>query len=125
MTRKMTLPKPDQEPPVVLSTTQLRKLCDQAETLKFSNGPNEQFWDQVDPSGVHVVSVWFVHRPNLAMWRGVDHPWNINHGGGKNIRAILLCKMRGKSKPAHLLCDFDFDAFMALVENARKLTKAG
>jgi hypothetical protein len=113
------------KPPVVLSTTQLRKLCDQALALKFSNGPNERFWREVDPSGVHVVGPWFVHRPRLAFWNGVDHPWDFTHGGGKNIRALVLCKMRGEPKPTELLCDFDYEAFMALVQDARQQALAG
>jgi hypothetical protein len=105
---------------VILSTAQLRTLCDQAQALKFSNGPNERFWKDVDPRGVHVVALWFVHQPNLALWEGVDHPWDFQHGGGKNVRALVLCKMRGRLKPTDLLCDFDYDAFMALAAGARK-----
>jgi hypothetical protein len=61
---------------------------------------------------------------NLAMWRGVDHPWDFQHGGGKNIRALVLCKMGRKSKPTQLLCDFDHAAFMALVADAHKKAPA-
>lgn len=68
----------------------------------------------MDPNGVHVVGIWFVHRPRLYLWEGVDHPWNFALGGGKNIRALVLCKMRGKMKPQELLCDFDYEAFMKM-----------
>jgi hypothetical protein len=109
---------------VILATAQLRKLCDQARALKFSNAPNERFWKKVDPKGAHVVGYWFVHQPNLAFWEGVEHPWDFQHGGGKNIRAVVLCKMLGKAKPTELLCDFDYQAFMALVEDARRKESA-
>ena len=89
-------------PTVALTTVQLRELCDQAEALNFANGPNARFWETVDPNGIHVVTIWFVHRPNLPMWKGVDHNFDFTHGGGKNIRALLLCKMRGKKKPSRL-----------------------
>ena len=60
---------------IVLTTPQLRKLCDQAEALRFSNGPNARFWKEVDPKGFHVVALWFVHQPIFAFWEGVDqHP---------------------------------------------------
>ncbi len=101
-------------PAIVLTTPQLRTLCDQAEALRFSNGPNDKFWKQVDPNGFHVVELWFVHQPCLAFWEGVQHEWNFSHGGGKNIRALVLCKMLGRIKPCVLKCDFDHDAFMAL-----------
>ena len=99
---------------IVLTTPQLRKLCDQAEALRFSNGPHARFWKEVDPTGVHIVGLWFVHQPNLALWEGVDHPWDFAHGGGKNIRALVLCKMRGRRKPCELKCDFDYEVFMKL-----------
>jgi hypothetical protein len=99
---------------IVLTTPQLRQLCDQAEALRFSHGPNARFWQGVDPDGLHVVGFWFTHQPDLALWEGVDHPWDFMHGGGKNIRALVLCKMRGRMEPVELLCDFDHDAFMAL-----------
>jgi hypothetical protein len=53
----------------------------------------------VDPNGVHVVETWFVHQPDLAFWKGANHPWDFSHGGGKNIRALLRCKMHGSMKP--------------------------
>ena len=112
MIRSVTLPKLSREPAVVLSTAQLRKLSAQAEALKFANGPDQHFWQRVDPSGVHLVSHCFLHRPNVALWKGVDHPWDFNHGGGKSIRALVLCKMKGASKPTELLCDFDPDRFL-------------
>lgn len=105
---------------VALTTAQLRVLCDQAEVLRFSNGPNATFWNQVDPNGFHHVEFCFVHRPNLALWNGVDHPWDFAHGGGKNIRAFLLCQMRGKTKRQELLCDFDYEAFVAMPGIRRK-----
>lgn len=129
MTRRLPFP-PGQgieintEPHVILSTAQLKKLCDQAERLHFDRGPNAKFWEDVDPCGHHVTDFWFVHRPVLAMWKGVKHPWNFEHGGGKNIRASILCKMRGKKEPAYLICDFDHDAFMALVRKARRQATA-
>ncbi len=107
-------PKKKTRPTLCLTTAQLRTLCDQAEALHFSNGPNAKFWQDVDHKGINVVAFWFVHRPNLAFWKGIDHPWDFSHGGGKNIRAHILCKMRNKWKPQDLLCDFDYDAFMAL-----------
>jgi hypothetical protein len=105
---------------IVLTTPQLRTLCDQAEKLKFSNGLNEYFWQTVDPTGSHVVGIWFVHQPCLAFWEGVDHPWNFAHGGGKNIRAMVQCKMLGKVKPCYLKCDFDHEAFMKLPRRSIK-----
>jgi hypothetical protein len=112
-------------PIVTLTTPQLRKLCDQAEALRFSNGPKSKFWEDVDPDGEHVVGLWFPHRPCLQFWEGVDHPWDFTHGGGKNIRALVLCKMRGSIKPCELLCDFDYEAFMALAEDTRQQALAG
>jgi hypothetical protein len=112
-------------PNITLTTSELRKLCDQALALRFFTGPDDSFWTEVDSEGTHVVRSWFVHRPNLALWEGVDHPYNFEHGGGKNIRALVECKMRGEPKPIPLLCDFDFDAFMALVEDACKKALAG
>ena len=105
---------------IVLTTPQLRNLCDQAQALRFSNGPNARFWKEVDPHGVHVVGVWFVHQPRLYLWEGVDHPWDFSHGGGKNIRAEVMCKMLGRTEPCYLKCDFDYDAFMKHVVRARK-----
>ncbi len=105
---------------VAMTTPQLRTLCDQGEALHFSNGPNAEFWKLVDPNGTHVVGIWFVHEPRLYLWEGVDHPWDFTHGGGKNIRALVQCEMRGKKKPTGLLCDFDHDAFMALPRIVRK-----
>jgi hypothetical protein len=99
---------------IVLTTPQLRRLCDQAEALRFSNGPNAGFWKEVDPKGFHVVALWFVHQPIFAFWEGVDHPWDFTHGGGKHIRAMVLCKMRGRMRPCELKCDFDYEAFMKL-----------
>ena len=106
---------------IVLTTPQLRTLCDQAEDLRFSNGPNSKFWKEVDPNGIHVVGFWFVHQPRLYLWEGVDHPWDFTHGGGQNIRALVLCKMRGRLKPSELLCDFDHEAFMKLPRHGGKL----
>lgn len=106
---------------IVLTTPQLRTLCDQAEKLKFSNGPNEYFWQNVDPNGFHVVEIWFVHQPNLAFWEGITHEWVFTHGGGKNIRALVLCKMRGRKKPCVLKCDFDCEAFMRLPRTSIKV----
>ena len=110
-------------PAIVLTTPQLRRLTDQAEALRFSNGPNDKFWELVDPNGVHVVEIWFVHRPNLAFWKGIQHEWNFAHGGGNNIRAFLLCKMLGTTKPTPLLCDFDHDSFLEHVKLARKVRR--
>ena len=112
-------------PIVTLTTIQLRKLCDQAEALAFSNGPNDTFWKEVDPDGLHVVEIWFVHQPNLAFWEGVQHEWDFTHGGGKNIRALVLCKMRGRKKPCVLKCDFDYEAFMKLPRIVRTIKKRG
>ena len=109
---------------VTLTTVQLRMLCDQAEALHFSNGPNARFWKLVDPNGIHVVSIWFVHQPRFYLWEGVDHPWDFTHGGGKNIRAEVMCKMLGTTTPCHLLCDFDYDAFMTHLKHARKVRRS-
>jgi hypothetical protein len=100
--------------PVALSTAQLKALCDQAEALGFATGPNLRFWKDVDPSGFHVAGQWFRHRPCLAMWKGVKHSFNFDHNGGVNIRALVLCKMKGKIEPHLLLCDFDEKQFVAL-----------
>lgn len=108
-------------PNITLTTVQLRKLCDQSEELRFSNGPNDEFWQKVDPNGVHVVEIWFVHRPRLYLWKNVDHPWNFAHGGGKNIRAFLNCKMLGSMEPQDLLCDFDYTSFLKIVRRSRKV----
>jgi hypothetical protein len=43
--------------PIILTTGKLRNLCDQAESLNFSNGPNGKFWEDVDPKGIHVVEL--------------------------------------------------------------------
>ena len=115
-------PRKAKHPVVVLATGQLRKLCDQAEALRFSHGPDATFWNQVDPNGFHHVAFWFVHQPNLALWKGVDHPWDFTHGGGRNIRALVLCQMRGKTKQQELLCDFDYEAFLAIPGIRRKAT---
>lgn len=106
--------------PVVLNTAQLRQLCDQAEALRFCHGPNAKFWEDVDPDGFHVTAQAFVHQPILDLWEGVDHPWDFSHGGGKNIRTLVLCKMRGRMEPLELLCEFDYEAYMALVRKTRK-----
>lgn len=107
-------------PAIVLTTPQLRRLCDQAEAIRFSNGPNARFWTEVDPNGFHVVGFWFVHQPCLAFWEGVDHRWDFTHGGGRNIRAEVMCKMRGRLEPVYLKCDFDHEAFMKQVNHARR-----
>ena len=73
----------------------------------------------MDPNGIHVVTICLVHRPCLYLWEGVQHPWNFAHGGGKNIRAEVMCKMLGTMTPCYLICDFDYDAYMTLVKNAR------
>ena len=78
-----------------------------------------QFWQQVDPNGFHVVEIWFLHQPNLAFWEGIEHEWDFTHGGGKNIRALVLCKMKGKLEPCLLKCDFDYEAFTKLTKLPR------
>lgn len=108
-------------PNLTLTTVQLRTLCDQADNLRFSNGPDSKFWEEVDPIGVHVVEIWFVHQPDLAFWNGRQHPWNFAHGGGKNIRALLVCKMHGSMTPQDLLCDFDYASFLKIVRRGRKV----
>lgn len=105
---------------VALTTVQMRMLCDQAEALRFSHGPNATFWNQVDPNGQHILGSYFVHRPNLAFWKGVKNTWDFAHGGGKNIRAVVLCQMRDKTKRQYLLCDFDYEAFVAIPGIRRK-----
>lgn len=117
--------KTSKHPTVALTTPHLRTLCDQAEALRFSNGPNEKFWKEVDPNGHHVVELWFVHQPVLAFWEGVQHEWDFSHGGGRNIRALVLCKMRGRMKPCVLKCDFDHDAFMKLVKPTQRYVSIG
>jgi hypothetical protein len=97
-----------------MDTSTLKRLCDRAEALKFANGPNDRFWQNVDPNGVHVCAYSFYHSPNLAFWQGIDHGFNFAHNGGVNIRAIVLCKMKGTMKPTRLLCDFDEQEFKAL-----------
>jgi len=115
----MTSPS-NHSPTTALTTVQLRNLCDQAESLNFSNGPNDEFWQKVEATGIHVVGIWFVHRPRLYLWKGVQHPWKFAHGGGKNIRAEVMCKMLGTKTPCYQVCDFDYENFMAIVKNARK-----
>ncbi len=111
----MKINYPTETRPIVLTTAQLRRLTDHAEALKFSHGPNKRFWKSVDPRGRHVVAFWFEHRPVLRLWEGIDHGWNFDHNGGVNVRALLLCKMKGGMKPTELLCDFDWNDFHALL----------
>lgn len=105
---------------IVLTTAQLRKLCDHAEELKFSHGPNAKFWKRVDPQGKHLVIFWMPHQPVLALWNGIDHGWNFAHNNGLNVRARLICKMKGTMEPQDLLCDFDWHDFMAIKEQQKK-----
>lgn len=101
--------------PVTLTTTQLKVLCDRAEALRFSTGPNERFWEDVDPNGRHVAGQWFRHWRCLEMWKGMTHPFNFDHNGGVNIRALVFCKMTGRVEPTLILCDFDEPQFITLV----------
>ena len=114
MQRKMANAKP-----VALTTAQLKALCDRAEALGFANGPDERFWQDVDPNGRHVAGDWFRHRPYLEFWQGVEHSFNFDHNGGVNIRAVVLCKLRGRVMPVTLRCDFDEPQFMGLVSKAK------
>jgi hypothetical protein len=106
---------------IALTTAQLRSLCDEAEALKFANGPNRAFWEDVDPKGPHVVDLWMEHQPFLAQWDGIDHGFNFGHNGGLNIRAMVVAKMRrakkGRGRTVYLKCDFDCDSFMALARD--------
>lgn len=103
----------------VLDTPTLRRLCANAEKLKFQNGPNKQFWREVDPDGEHVVWFWMRHSPNLAFWgkavNDPDFPWNFSHNGGVNIRAMVSCQMKN-GKRVELRCDFDQPDWDALVK---------
>jgi hypothetical protein len=101
----------------VLDTPTLKKLCDNAERLKFHNGPNRKFWEEVDPKGEHVITFAMRHSPNLAMWGDwrskPDFPWNFDHNGGVNVRAVVSCRMKD-GRRVDLLCDFDQPEFEAL-----------
>jgi hypothetical protein len=97
-----------------IDTPTLKRLCDHAQELKFANGPNDRFWQSVDPKGIHVCTESYYHSPNFAFWQGIDHGFNFAHNNGVNIRAVMLCKMKGSRKPVHLLCDFDEQDFKAL-----------
>lgn len=104
---------------ITLTTAQLRRLCEEAESLQFANGPNERFWKAVDPDGRHVVDLWMEHRPFLASWEGIDHGFNFEHNGGLNIRAMVVARMKrnrsGQDRTVYLKCDFDHDSFMAII----------
>jgi hypothetical protein len=96
---------------VVLPTAQLRKLCDHAEALGLPEGPNAKFWNEVDEEGRHVVSF---NYPRTGI---------VTFASGKEaVRAMILCKMRGRLRPQGLLCDFDQDDFSTLVRNGRWAT---
>lgn len=103
---------------IVLNTSELKAMCSLAERRKFSHGPNDRFWHEVDPAGQHFVGMWFVHKPCFALWRGVPHPWDFTVGGGRNIRATVLCKMKNRREPVFLLCDFDLEDWTARLKRA-------
>jgi hypothetical protein len=103
----------------VLTTPQLRTLCERAKELKFSHGPSERFWREVDPAGHHLVTAWARHKPSRDFWQGVRHGWNFAHNNGKNIRATLLCQMKGRPTPSALICDFDLYDFRTLLRNQK------
>ncbi len=105
----------DKQRMVALGTSQLRKLCDQAAECGFDHVPSDQFWLNVDQSGLHVVFAAFIHTPDLDFWAHAKHNYNFSHGDGKNIRALVLCKMLDTMIPQHMLCDFDYDTYMQLV----------
>lgn len=91
---------------VAFPTVTLRKLCDQAEALGLAEGPNAKFWEDVDEDGTHVASFDF---PGTGV---------VDHGGGQqSARAMVACKMRGRTEPQGLLCDFDYLVFTMLVRN--------
>ena len=100
---------------VRLTTEQLKELCQQAERLHFSHGPNAQFWEDCHPEGPHVVWVWMVHRPNYRLWSDEyvqAMGWDFSYNGGVNIRAMLDARMKDGSTIV-LKCDFDQNAFSA------------
>lgn len=99
-----------------MDTPTLRQMCDHALRLKFSNGPNGRFWADVDPDGVHVSAHSWYHRPCVEFWESIAHEFDFSHNDGVNIRALVLCKMRGRAEPTCVLCDFDADDFEALPE---------
>jgi hypothetical protein len=104
----------------VLSTQRLRQLCEHAEQLKFATGPSEKFWTLVKPDGRHVCFLWSEHRPKLWLWQGIDHGFNFDHNNGVNIRAMLLCEMKGTKEPGILRCDFDWHDWQAVLEENRR-----
>jgi hypothetical protein len=101
-----------------MNTPTLKRLSDHAQELKFDHGPNDCFWQKVDPNGRHLVVFWMRHTPRYHLWGDwrskPDFPWNFDHNDGVNVRARVLCKMKGTLKPTELLCDFDEQDFMAL-----------
>lgn len=111
-----------------MNTATLKRLCDRAQELKFNHGPNDRFWREVDPNGRHLVVFWMHHTPRYHLWgdwrNTPDFPWNFNHNNGVNIRARVLCKMKGTMKPTELLCDFDEQDFKALPDLKVKTPKA-
>src|SRR4051794_18663385 len=94
-------------PNKLLDTPALKKLLEHSRQLHFDRLPGKKFWRRVDPNGRHVVTFAFRHRPNLAMWRGVEHPFDFSHNGGVNVRAIVLTKLKGKRQPQEIVVDFD------------------
>lgn len=106
-----------------MTTATLRIICKNAQRLGFSNGPNGRFWRHVDAKGIHVCCESYFHTPNLAMWRNVDHPFNFAHNDGVNIRAVVMCKMKGRQDPVYLLCDFDEADFRKLDDIPAKMLR--
>lgn len=96
----------------IMSTEQLRALCNRANDLKFANGPNATFWKEVERWGRHVIVLAFRHSPSLRMWEGVDHGFNFEHNNGVNVRALVACQMK-KGTQATILCDFDEEQYLA------------
>jgi hypothetical protein len=120
----------------LLTTDDLRRLLKRSRALNFSHVPDSRFDRDLDPDGFHIsVTSWY-HSPDLQFWNraGIKHDWNFAHNGGVNVRAVVLCKMRGRTEPAELMFDFDQHDFEALpdvppipvqVDGASRLRKGG
>ncbi len=111
---------------LLLTTPELRAMCDLAQEHHFHNVPSDDFWDRVDPDGTHVLVMWMKHQPDKQFWKnmaafGVTHDYDFDYNGGLNIRALGFCKILGSEKPEKVLFDFDEKDFMKrMPEDASK-----
>jgi hypothetical protein len=71
----------------VVTTKQLRKIGQHGEKMGFTRLPNDQFWNEIDPQGKHVLNCF--HLP----------------GEYRFVRTFSMCKLKEKSSPAEVWID--------------------